>query len=143
MHATARIVRFAVEDLRERHPAAPGTDPRLDAAPFRAFRAALLEAAAHAAVAPATLSMWWEGTFNGYALALAIAPDGAVAPAALQAACPVEGDRAGEPPAEARPLGTVEPGRAEVARDGDGAAWEAPFGGGGGHFGVPGMRRAT
>jgi len=141
--APVRIVRFAVEDLRARHPAAPGVDPRLDAGPFQAFRTALLEAAACAAVGPASLSMWWEGTFNGYALAVAIAPDGAVAPGALEAACRAEGDRAGEPAGEARPLGTVAPGRAEVARDGSGAAWEAPFGPAGGHFGVPGMRRAT
>ena len=143
MPAPARIVRFAVEDLRARHPAAAGVDPRLEAAPFRSFRAALLEAAAHAATAPASLSMWWEGTFNGYALAVAIMPDGAVTPAALEAACPVDGERTGVPAADARPLATVAPGRSEVARDREGSAWEALFGAAGGHFGVPGMRRAT
>src|SRR5262245_57632319 len=67
----AHILLFSLEELRERFGAAtpPGADPRHDTAAFRAFRAALLEACARAARAPLSLSMWWEGTYNGYALA--------------------------------------------------------------------------
>jgi len=153
----ARILLFALDDLRERYPAGPGggvaldgqaaggaaahPDPRHDTSPFRAFRERLLAAAAAAATGPATLAMWWEGTYNGYCLAVACAPAEALAALDPSAACPLEDDRVAPPPRDGYPLARVEPGRAEVARDADGAAYEAPFGAATGHFGAPGVRR--
>ncbi len=140
---TARVLLFALEDLRARHAdaAPPGADPRHDTAPFRRFRAALLEAAARAATGPAELSMWWEGTYNGYALAVAIEPAGALPGLDPSPACPADAERVAPPRADRYPLARVEPGRAVVARDPEGATWEAPFGASTGHFGAPGMRR--
>jgi hypothetical protein len=139
----ARILLFALEDLRHRYGplAAPGADPRTDGQPFRAFRATLLELAAREATAPAELSMWWEGTYNGYFLAVAAAPEEALAALDPAPACPADAERLAPPRADRYPLAHVEPGRAEVARDADGATWEAPFGVAAGHFGAPGMRR--
>ena len=140
---TARVLLFSLEDLRAHHSdaAAPGADPRHDTAPFRRFRATLLALLARAAVAPAELSMWWEGTYNGYALAVAIEPAEAVPDLDASAACPMDGERVAPPRADRYPLARVEPGRAELARTPDGATWEAPFGAATGHFGAPGMRR--
>jgi hypothetical protein len=144
---TARILRFDLDDLRHAFgrlvPA--GADPRHDTTPFRAFRAALLEAAAGAAVAPCALELWWEGTFNGYALAVAATPPGALpgldAAALGRAGLPAPADERVAPPPPARyPLAHVEPGRATVARNPDGTTSEAPFGAATGHFGAPGMR---
>ena len=56
-------------------------------------------------------------------------------------ACPPDDDRVAPPRADRYPLAHVEPGRAVVARDADGATCEAPFGAATGHFGAPGMRR--
>lgn len=139
----ARILLFALEDLRARHGDAlpPGADPRHDTAPFRRFRAALLEAAARGATAPAELSMWWEGTYNGYALAVAIEPPDALPALDASPACAPDAERVAPPRPDRYPLARVEPGRAAVARDPDGATWEAPFGAPTGHFGAPGMRR--
>jgi len=138
----ARVLRFALDDLRARYAAraTPGLDPRADTAPFRAFRAALLDLAAAAATGPAELSFWWEGTFNGYALAVAAEPPGSLAALDPAPACPVEDETVAVPRADRYPLAHVEPGRAVVARDADGA-WEAPFGVATGHFGAPGVRR--
>lgn len=140
---TARILLFALEDLRRRYGdrVPPDADPRLDTSPFRAFRADLLERAAAWATGPATLTMWWEGSYNGYALAVAVEPAGALASLDPSSICPVDDERVAEPRRDRYPLACVEPGRAEVARDGDGAACEAPFGAPTGHFGAPGMRR--
>jgi hypothetical protein len=140
---SSRILLFALDELRARYAdrGTPGADPRADTAPFRAFRAALLDLAAGAATAPADLSMWWEGTYNGYVLAVAMAPVDAVAALDPGAACPPDGERVAPPRADRYPLAHVEPGRAEVARDADGASFEAPFGAATGHFGAPGMRR--
>ncbi|HUL58499.1 MAG TPA: hypothetical protein VLU43_04455 [Anaeromyxobacteraceae bacterium] len=139
----ARILLFALEELRRRHGrlVPGGADARTDTAPFRAFRAALLDAAARAAAGPSDLSMWWEGTYNGYALAVAVSPADALPGLEADAACPVEAERLAEPRAGGYPLAHVEPGRAEVARDADGATYEAPFGAATGHFGAPGVRR--
>jgi hypothetical protein len=141
----ARILLFALEDLRERYAAATpaGADPRHDTTAFRTFRAELLRAAAAAARAPLSLSMWWEGTYNGYALAVAAEPSGALGDLDLSAVCPVDGERIAAPRADRYPLARVVPGAAEPApADGEGL-WEAPFGAPGGHFGAPGMRRVT
>src|SRR5439155_18568951 len=126
----ARILLFALDELRARFGdrAAEGADPRFDGEPFRAFREALLEAAAAAASGPAELSMWWEGTYNGYCLAVAIAPPGALAGLEVEAVCPPDEERVAPLRADNYPLGRVAPGRAEVARDADGAEFEAPFG---------------
>ncbi len=141
----ADILLFALDDLRARYGGLvpEGADPRHDTAPFRAFRSVLLEALAAAARAPAELGMWWEGGYNGYWLALALDPAGAVPGAAEAAgrACPVDDVRIAAPRADRYPLGRVSPGHAEVARDQDGAVVEAPFGAPTGHFGAPGMRR--
>ncbi len=139
----ARILLFSLDDLRARYGSLvpEGADPRADTAPFRAFRAALLSAAADAASAPCALSMWWEGTYNGYALAVAAEPARALRALDPAVACPLEGEREAAPLADRHALADVAPGRAEVARDPDGAAWEAPFGAATGHFGAPGMRR--
>jgi hypothetical protein len=139
----ARILRFALEDLRARYAgaSAEGLDPRTDTAPFRAFRAALLELAARAATAPAELSMWWDGTYNGYFLAVAVVPSDALAGLDPTSACPPDDERVAVPRADRYPLAHVEPGRAVVARDADGASFEVPFGAPTGHFGAPGMRR--
>jgi hypothetical protein len=142
----ALIVTFALDDLRRRHGARvpAGADPRHDASPFRAFRAALLAAAARCATGEARLSMWWEGTYNGYALAVAAEPADALPglERAAAAACEVDASRVAAPRAARYPLALVAPGRAAIAREADGAAWEAPFGAATGHFGAPGMRRA-
>lgn len=139
----ARILRFALEELRARYAgaAAAESDPRTDTSPFRAFRAALLDLAARAATGPAELSMWWDGTYNGYSLAVAIDPQDALPGLDAASACPVDDDRVAVPRADRYPLAHVEPGRAVVARDADGASFEAPFGAATGHFGAPGMRR--
>lgn len=139
----ARILLFALEELRAAFGAhaTPGADPRHDTAPFRAFRAALLDAAAASATAPAALSMWWEGTYNGYFLAVAAEPAGALAGLDPAPFCPPDAVRVAPPRADRYPLASVEPGRAVVARAPDGATYEAPFGAATGHFGAPGMRR--
>lgn len=139
----ARILRFALEELRARYAgaAAAESDPRTDTSPFRAFRAALLDLAARAATGRAELSMWWDGTYNGYSLAVAIDPQDALPGLDAASACPVDDDRVAVPRADRYPLAHVEPGRAVVARDADGASFEAPFGAATGHFGAPGMRR--
>ncbi len=141
----AHVLLFALDDLRARYGALvpPGADPRHDTAPFRAFRGALLEALAAAARGEAELSMWWEGGYNGYALAVALGPADAVPDpeAAAARACPADASRLAPPRRDRYPLGRVGPGRYEVARDPAGAAVEAPFGAATGHFGAPGMRR--
>jgi hypothetical protein len=141
--ARARILRFALEELRRRYGdrVPPGADPRSDTSPFRAFREALLAEAARAARAPAELSTWWEGSYNGYALAVAISPPDALPDLDPDRICPADHDAVAAPRAEGYPLAQVGPGRAAVARDADGATWEAPFGAATGHFGAPGMRR--
>jgi hypothetical protein len=141
--ASARLFSFALEELRRRWAALvpPGRDPRVDTTPFRAFRAALLEEASRAARAPADLSMAWEGTYNGYRLVVAVVPADALPGLDPDRACPLDDDAVAQAPPGGYPLAHVEPGRAEVARDADGATWEAPLGDAAGHFGAPGMRR--
>jgi hypothetical protein len=141
----ALTVLFALEELRRAfgHLATPGADPRHDTAPFRAFRQRLLQAASGCARGEARLTAWWEGTYNGYALAVQADPASA-APAlaeAAAAACPVEGSRLAPPRKGGYPLALVRPGSAELERDEGGALVEAPFGASGGHFGAPGVRR--
>jgi hypothetical protein len=84
-----------------------------------------------------------EGGYNGYALAVAVEPADAVPQLEVAAAraCAVEGARLAPARRDRYPLARVAPGRAEVARDRDGATVEAPFGAPTGHFGAPGMRR--
>ena len=144
---TSRILRFHLDELRRGygHLVPPGADPRHDTTPFRAFRAALQAAAARLATAPCLLEISWEGTFNGYALALVVTPPEALAgldAAALAGAGlpPVDDERVAPPPPDRYPLAHVEPGRASVARNPDGTTSEAPFGAATGHFGAPGMR---
>ncbi len=143
----AHIILFALDDLRTRYGALvpAGADPRHDTAPFRAFRAALLGELGKAARGEAELSMWWEGGYNGYALAVALEPADAVPGledvAAL--ACPVDGARLAHPRRDSYPLGRIGQGWCEVARSAEGAAVEAPFGASTGHFGAPGMRRIS
>jgi hypothetical protein len=140
---SALLLSFALDDLRARFPAPPGVDPRHDTTAFRAFRDRLLAAAAGVARAPAALEFAWHGTFNGYALVVAVEPPGA-APgldAAAGLVCPLDDARVAPPPKDRYPLARVAPGEAHVARDADGAAYEAPFGAATGHFGAPGVRR--
>ncbi len=139
----ARILLFALDELRRRHRAAatPGLDPRHDVAPFRAFRAALLSEAARAATGPAELRMWWEGSFDAYSLAVSCDPAGALSGLDPSPACALDEERVAPPRPDGYPLARVEPGRAEVARDEGGGTYEAPFGAPTGHFGAPGMRR--
>jgi hypothetical protein len=139
----ARILLFALDELRRRHggASAPDQDPRHDAAPFRAFRQALLREAARAATGPGELRMWWEGSFDAYSLAVSCDPAEAFQGLDPSAACPVDEERVAPPRADGYPLARVEPGRADVARDPEGGTWEAPFGAATGHFGAPGMRR--
>ncbi len=139
----ARILLFALDELRRRYGGLvpPDADPRRDTTPFRAFREALLEAAARAAKGPAELSMWWEGTYNGYFLAIAVLPPDALAGLDPSSAGLVDEERVALPREDRYPLGCVAPGHAEVARDAEGAAFEAPFGAPTGHFGAPGIRR--
>jgi hypothetical protein len=143
----AHIVLFALDELRRRYGAlaSGGADPRGEVAPFRAFRAALLDSLAACAQAEAEITMWWEGGFNGYALAVAVSPGGAV-PGLEQAAgraCSVDAARVGPARRDRYPVAHLAPGRWEVARDGGGTIVEAPFGAPTGHFGAPGMRRIT
>jgi hypothetical protein len=141
---SAGIVLFALDDLRARYGGlvAPEADPRHDTSPFRAFRETLLAELARRAHGAADLTMWWEGGYNGYALAVAVDPADAVPDlgAAAAAACPVDAERVGRPREDRYVLGRVAPGRFEVIRT-DGATFEAPFGAATGHFGAPGMRR--
>src|SRR6266542_2871615 len=117
----AHILLFALDDLRARYAALvpEGADPRHDTAPFRAFRAALLDALAASAHGDAELTMWWEGGYNGYSLAVAVEPADA---------CPVDDARLAPARRDRYPLARIGPGRSEVARDESGAAVEAPFG---------------
>jgi len=139
----ARVLLFSLDELRRRYGGLvrPGADPRADTAPFRAFRAALLAAAARGACSPCELTFWWEGTFNGYVLAVAVRPPDALAALDLGEVCPLEDERIAPPPPERQPLASVVPGRAEVAAHDDGSVSEAPFGAAAGHFGAPGIRR--
>ncbi len=143
----AHIVLFALDDLRARYgPLVPdGADPRHDTTPFRAFRAALLDALAARARGQAELAMWWEGGYNGYALAVALEPADAVPgfEDVAARACPIDGARFAPPRGDACPLGRVGPGWSAVTGDADGAEVEAPFGAATGHFGAPGMRRIS
>jgi hypothetical protein len=141
----ARILLFALDELRKRYgdQATAGDDPRSGTAPFCAWRKALLAAAAAAADRPATLTMWWEGTFNGYCLAVACQPPEALDRLDLEGVCRLEGERVAPPRPGGYPLARVGPGRAEVVRDREGAAFEAPFGAPAGHFGAPGVRRVS
>ena len=143
--APARVLLFALDELRARYGALvpPGADPRHDTAPFRAFRGALLDALAAAAGKVADLTMWWEGGYNGYALAVALQPADSVPDpeAAATSACPPDASRLAGLRHDRYPLGRVGPGWSEVARDAAGAVFEAPFGAATGHFGAPGMRR--
>jgi hypothetical protein len=140
---TARILLFSLDDLRARYGdrRTPGADPRSDTAPFRAFRATLLDLAARAAARACDLTMWWEGTYNAYALAVAADPADALAALDPSSACPLDAERVAKPRADAYPLARVAPGRAELARGPDGETFEAPFGEATGHFGAPGIRR--
>jgi hypothetical protein len=139
----ARILLFALDELRRRHggAATPGVDPRHDGAPFRAFRDALLAEAARAASGPAVLSMWWEGSFDAYSLAVACEPASALAGLDPGPACALEDERVAPPRPDGYPLARIAPGCAEVAREPDGSTYEAPFGAPTGHFGAPGVRR--
>jgi hypothetical protein len=144
---TVRLLRFDLDELRRAYGrlVPPGADPRHDTSPFRAFREALLAAAAGVAVGPCELEVAWTGTFNGYVLLVAVTPPGALP--GLEAAAlaraglpPLDDDRVAPPPPDRYPLAHVEPGRATVARNADGTTNEAPFGAATGHFGAPGMR---
>ncbi len=139
----ARVLLFALEDLRHGYGrlVPVGADPRHDTAPFRAFRAALLDAAARAATGPATLGFWWEGSYNGYWLAVSADPAEALPGPFAEAACPVDAERLALPRPDRYPLAAVSPGGWTLARDEHGAACEAPFGAPTGHFGAPGVRR--
>ncbi len=138
----ARILLFALDELRRRYGGLVprGADPRKDTAPFRAFREALLEAAASAATGPTELFMWWEGTYNGYFLAVALVPPDPLSRLDPSLACRMDDERVAPPREDRYPLARVAPGCAEVARDAEGAAFEAPFGAPTGHFGAPGIR---
>jgi hypothetical protein len=85
--------------------------------------------------------MWWEGTYNGYGLAVAAEPADALAALDPSPACPVDAERTAPSRPDAYPLANVAPGRAEVARGSGGETFEAPFGEPTGHFGAPGIRR--
>lgn len=143
----ADILLFALDELRARFgDATPAeADPRLDTSSFRAFRDALLPALAAAAAGEAEASMWWEGGFNGYALAVALEPAGAVpgVEAAARDACPVDDVKVAPPRRDRYPVARLAPGRFELLRDETGALVEAPFGAATGHFGAPGMRRLS
>jgi hypothetical protein len=141
----AHVLLFPLDELRARFgsliPA--GADPRHDTTPFRAFRGALLEALAAAAEGEVDLTMWWEGGYNGYALAVALEPPGAVPDpeGAVVGVCPPDAARLAPPRRDRYPLGRIGPGHSEITRDAGGASVEAPFGAPTGHFGAPGMRR--
>ena len=141
----AEILLFSLDELRARFAGTtpPDVDPRQDTTPFRAFRALLLPALAAGASSETEVTMWWEGGFNGYALAVALEPAGAVpgADARAAAVCPVDAIRVAPPRRDRYPLARLAPGRYELARDETGALVEAPFGAPTGHFGAPGMRR--
>lgn len=142
--AEALVLLFALEELRRRfgHLGAEGADPQSDTAPFRAFRERLLAAAAARARGDVRLSMWWEGTYNGYALAVEADPAAALPwEEAAAEICPVEERRLAPPRKDGYPLARVGPGRADLERGPDGALVEAPLGAPAGHFGAPGMRR--
>lgn len=141
------ILLFALDELRARygHLTPPGSDARHDTAAFRAFRTALLGALAPAAQRSAQLSMWWEGGFNGYALAVAIDPHDAVPGCEEVAAraARVEESRVDLPRRDSYPMARLTPAAWEIARDDKGWSVEAPFGSATGHFGAPGMKKVA
>ena len=141
----ALVLLFALEELRSTfgYRGAPGADPRGDAGPFRAFREAILGAASGCARGEVRLGVWWEGTFNGYALALQAVPAAALSGLgeAARRLCPVEVVRRTAPRAEALPLALVAPGAWRLLRDEQGCLVELPFGAATGHFGAPGVIR--
>ncbi len=141
----ARILLFALEDLRARFAGATpaGADPWHDTSAFRAFRAELLRACAASARASLSLSMWWEGTYNGYALAVAAEPADALGDLDASAICPIDAERIAAPRSDRYPLGRAAPASAGPVPAEGGGLWEAPFGAPAGHFGAPGMRRIT
>jgi hypothetical protein len=140
---SARVLQFGLDELRRAFGgrAGPGQDPRHDTGPFRAFRAALLEAAAAAAVGPCELFLAWGGTFNEYRLLVSVEPPDALPGLDLTGVCAVEHDQVAPARLDRYPLAHVEPGHATVARAADGTTHEAPFGAATGHFGAPGIRR--
>lgn len=140
---TVRVLQFGLDELRRAFGdhSTPGADPRRDTAPFRAFRAALLDAAAKAARRPCELTMAWGGTFNEYRLLVSVEPPDALPGLDLTAVCAVEHDEVAPARPDRYPLAHVEPGLATVARAADGTTHEAPFGAATGHFGAPGIRR--
>jgi hypothetical protein len=141
------VLLFALDELRSRygHCTPAGVDARQDTTAFRVFRATLLDALAAVAIAPAELSMWWEGGFDGYSLAVAIDPADAVpdGEAAAAIACSVDDSRVGLAWPDRYLLAHIQDRTWNVARDDEGAAAEAPFGAATGHFGAPGMRRTA
>ena len=141
----ARILLFSLDELRRRygHLVPAGADPRADTTPFRAFRAALLEAARRGATEPCDLSFWWEGTFNGYSLAVGVRPPEALCRLDLRPVCQLEDERVAPPPPVRWSLAVVLPGHVELARNEDGSLDETPLGAATGHFGAPGVRRVT
>jgi hypothetical protein len=141
----ARVLLFALDELRRRygHLVPPGADPRADTTPFRAFRASLLEAVRRGAQEPCDLSFWWEGSFNGYCLAVGVRPPEALARLDLEEVCPLEDERVAPPPSGRSAMAVVMPGFSELAYNDDGTLDEAPFGAPAGHFGAPGVRRIT
>jgi hypothetical protein len=140
---SARVLQFGLDELRRAfgHHARAGADPRHDTAPFSAFRAALLEAAARAAVRPCDLFLAWGGTFNEYRLLVSVEPADALPGLDLTAVCAVEQDEVAPARPDRYPLAHVEPGHATVACAADGTTHQAPFGAATGHFGAPGIRR--
>jgi hypothetical protein len=138
----ARVLLFDLDELRRDFGGLVprGADPRSDTTPFRAFRAALLQAAAAAARAPCHLQVAWEGTFNGYGLAVTITPAEALSGPDLAPRLRPAAERVASAAPAGYPLADVASGRATVARNPDGTTNEAPFGVATGHFGAPGMR---
>jgi hypothetical protein len=140
--AQGRVFLFHLDALRSRYGVAvpEGHHRGGDTASFLAFRGRLLAELAPCVLTPAELSAWWEGTYNGYHLAVAISP-----PSALSAAfdpeliCALEAERVAPVPRNGYPLARLAPGGWELAQGVAGETVAFPFGAATGHFGAPGV----
>lgn len=137
----ARIFLFPLDALRSQYPAAgEGRGPGSDTGPFLAFRSRLLAELSPCVQTPAELSAWWEGTYNGYHLAVAVSPPGALSGAfEPESICPLEAERIAPVPRNGYPLARLEPGGWTLAGGEAGETYEFPFGVAAGHFGAPGV----
>jgi hypothetical protein len=140
--ARAHVFLFHLDDLRSRYGAAVPEEHHRgsDTASFLTFRSRLLAELAPCVQRQAELSAWWEGTYNGYHLAVAVSPASALSTAFdPESICPLEAERVAPLPRNGYPLARLAPGGWELAQGAAGETYAFPFGAATGHFGAPGV----